>query len=127
MDTDLVKIESAESSKKSARAFSYGNIIASLFPPLFVLWFGASIIVYAILRHHPNPRVGFYTQRAAYYYYAIAGSLVPVLTFAPSGFLKNYWLYLWAICGVVLITLSIRLIRQINRESWEDIEYKGKP
>ena len=80
---------SAASCRMVARLFSLGNIIAMLpglvvapiillgqpertsmifmfilmvVPP--ILWFGISIIVYIIARHHPNPRVGHYTQWA---------------------------------------------------------------
>lgn len=126
MDALIDKIEPAERSKKSARMFTFGNLAAVSFPPFFVLWFGASILVYAIYRHHPNKRVGFYTQRAAYYYYALAGSLVPILTFAPNGFIKMYWPWLWAICALVMVVLSVLLLRKINSETWEDTEYKGK-
>ena len=126
MDAVVDKIEPADRSKKSARMFTYGNLIAVSFPPFFVLWFGASILVYAIFRHHPNKRVGYYTQQAAYYYYAMAGALVPLLLFAPTGFLKNQWLWLWAIYAVVMIILSVFLLRKINNEAWEDVHYKGK-
>ena len=126
MDAVIDKIEPAERSKKSARMFTYGNLIAISFPPFFVLWFGASILVYAIYRHHPNKRVGYYTQRAAYYYYAMAGALVPLLLFAPSDFLRGMWLWLWAIYAVVMIILSFFLLRKINNEAWEDVHYKGK-
>lgn len=106
--------------------FSFGNLAAVSFPPFFVLWFGASILIYAIYRHHPNKRVGFYTQRAAYYYYGLAGLLVPILTFAPNGFIKMYWPWLWVICALVMVVLSVLLLRKINSETWEDTEYKGK-
>jgi len=124
-DQVTIKVEPAERSKKSARIFTYGNLLAVSFPPLFVLWFGASILVYAIYRHHPNLRVGYYTQKAAYCYYALAGCLVPSLAFAPEGFIRNYWLLLWGICAVIMLTLSTVILRQINRETWQDIEYKG--
>lgn len=126
MDQLVTKIEPAEGSKKAARMFTYGNLVAVSFPALFVLWFGASILVYAIYRHHPNPRVGFYTQRAAYCYYAVAGCLVPCLAFSPEGFIKNYWLLIWAVCATIILTLSVVILRQISRETWQDIEYKGK-
>jgi len=126
MDQLTSKIESAESSQKAARIFTYGNLVSITFPALFVLWFGASILVYAICRHHPNPRVGFYTQRAAYCYYAVAGCLVPCLAFSPEGFIKNNWVSVWAICAMIILTLSVVILRQISREPWQDIEYKGK-
>ena len=89
MEQLMTKVQLAKDSKKTARFFTYGNLLAITFPALFVLWFGASILVYAICRHHPNPRVGFYTQRAAYCYYAVAGALVPCLAFSPEGFIKD--------------------------------------
>jgi len=126
MDQLVTKIQLAEDSKKTARFFTYGNLLAITFPALFVLWFGASILVYAICRHHPNPRVGFYTQRAAYCYYAVAGLLVPCLAFSPEGFIKTYWLLVWAVCALIILTFSVVILRQISRELWQDIEYKGK-
>ena len=126
MDQLITKVESAQASKKAARIFTYGNLLAISFPAFFVLWFGASILVYAIYRHHPNPRVGFYTQRGAYCYYAVAGLLVPCLAFSPEGFIKDYWLLVWGVCAAIIITLSIVILRQISKEQWQDIEYKGK-
>ena len=126
MSTETSNIISAEQSKRSAKVFNYGNIVSVLIPfPLFIFWFGASMFVYAMYRHHPNPRVGYYTQIAAYYYYSLAGLLVPVLTFAPGGFFKSYWWLLWIICGLVLIPLSIREIIKINKEEWHDAKIKG--
>lgn len=119
------QIEPAERSKKSAKMFSYGNLVAVSFPPLFVLWFGASILIYAIYRHHPNKRVGFYTQRAAYYYYAIAGSMVPLFTFAPNGFIRSNWAWIWGLCALVMVILTALLLKKINNEAWEDVEFKG--
>lgn len=114
-------VVTAESARKTAKVFYYGNIIAVLIPfPVFILWFGAAILVYALLRHHPNPRVGYYTQVAAYHYYGLAGGLVPVLTFAPGDFFANWWWALWIACVAVLLPLSVRQILLINRETWQD-------
>ncbi len=119
------KIVTAEQSKRNAKLFSYGNIISVLIPfPFFIFWFGASMFVYAMFRHHPNPLVGYHTQRAAYYYYGLAGLLVPILTFAPGDFFQQYWWALWGICILILIPLSIREIMIINKEPWEDVEFK---
>jgi len=119
-------IVTAEQSRKSAKVFNYGNIASVLIPfPLFIFWFGASMFVYALYRHHPNPRVGYYTQKAAYYYYAMAGALVPVLTFAPGDFFTKYWWLLWGLCALYLIPLSIWEIIKINREEWHDVVIKG--
>lgn len=113
----------AESSRKTARIFYFGNIVAVLIPfPFFILWFGASMFVYAMLRHHPNPRVGYYTQIAAYHYYGLAGLLVPVLTFAPGDFFVKYWLYLWILCAAVILPLAVVQILKINKEQWQDVK-----
>ncbi len=123
MSQEKAKIVTAAESKRNAKMFFYGNIASVLIPfPLFIFWFGASMFIYAMYRHHPNPRVGFYTQKAAYYYYALSGMLVPVLTFAPGDFFYNYWWLLWGISFFFLVPLSIREIIRINREEWHDVE-----
>lgn len=115
------QIVTADSARKAAKVFYYGNILSVLIPfPVFILWFGAGILVYALFRHHPNPRVGYYTQIAAYHYYGLAGGLVPVLTFAPGDFFVNWWWALWMVSVAVLMPLSIRQILRINREEWHD-------
>ncbi len=116
------KTISAETSRKTAKIFYYGNILAVLIPfPLFILWFGVSMFVYAMFRHHPNPRVGYYTQIGAYQYYGLAGTLVPVLTFAPGDFFVNYWLPMWIACAVIIIPMAIWQILKVNRETWTDV------
>lgn len=113
----------AASSRKAAKIFYYGNIAAVLIPfPLFILWFGASMFVYAMLRHHPNARVGYYTQVGAYQYYALAGLLIPVLTFAPGDFFLNHWLATWIVCAVFIIPFAVMQILKVNRETWHDVE-----
>ena len=114
-------IVTADSARKTAKFFYYGNLLSVLIPfPVFILWFGAGILVYAMLRHHPNPRVGYYTQIATYHYYGLAGGLVPILTFAPGDFFANWWWALWIVCVVILVPLSIRELLRINRETWHD-------
>jgi len=72
MSLEDKNIVTALKAKKNARIFNYGNIVSVLIPfPFFIFWFGASMFVYALYRHHPNPRAGYYTQKAAYYYYAL--------------------------------------------------------
>lgn len=117
------EVITAESSRKTARIFYFGNILSVLIPfPIFILWFGASMFVYAMFRHHPNPRVGYYTQIAAYHYYGLAGLLVPVLTFAPGDFFVNYWVHLWVVCAAVIIPLAVIQIMKINKEQWHDVK-----
>ena len=126
MPQEKSKIVTAKESKKSAKVFNYGNIASVLIPfPLFIFWFGASMFVYAMYRHHPNSRVGFFTQKAAYHYYALSGALVPVLTFAPGDFFYKYWWLLWGLSFFFLVPLSVREIIKINREEWHDVEISG--
>lgn len=114
-------VVTAANACKTAKLFYYGNLLSVLIPfPVFILWFGAGILVYAMLRHHPNPRVGYYTQIATYHYYGLAGGLVPILTFAPGDFFVNWWWALWLVCVVILVPLSIRQLLRINREPWQD-------
>jgi preprotein translocase subunit SecG len=119
-------IVSAESSKSSAKLFNYGNILSVLIPPIFIFWFGASMVFYAMQRHHPNQRVGHYTQIAAYQYYTLAGLLVPVLTFVPGNFLIKYWIIIWTLCVVIMISLAIIQLIKINSEEWEDVKIDKK-
>jgi hypothetical protein len=118
---DNQHVVTANDARKTAKIFYYGNILSVLIPfPVFILWFGAGILVYAMHRHHPNPRVGYYTQIAAYHYYGLAGGLVPVLTFAPGDFFVKWWWALWLVCVAVLLPLCVRQIVRINRETWHD-------
>lgn len=115
------KVVTALQAKRNARTFNYGNIVAVLIPfPFFIFWFGASMFVYALFRHHPNKRVGYYTQKAAYHYYALAGMLVPVLTFAAGDFFINYWWLLWGFSASFLIPISVIELIKINKEEWQD-------
>ena len=118
-------IVTAEQSKKSAKTFNYGNIVAVLIIfPFFIFWFGASMFVYAMYRHHPNARVGYYTQKAAYHYYGLAGGLSVVMLFAPGDFFFKYGVMLWLACILFLIPLSIREIIKINKEEWHDVKIR---
>ncbi|HIQ14800.1 MAG TPA: hypothetical protein EYH38_04400 [Leucothrix sp.] len=125
MSLEDKNIVTALMAKKNARIFNYGNIVSVLIPfPFFIFWFGASMFVYALYRHHPNPRVGYYTQKAAYHYYALAGMLVPALTFAPGDFFYNYWLLLWVFIALLLVPISIMEIIKINKEQWHDVKIR---
>ncbi|MCK5916839.1 MAG: hypothetical protein KAG34_00345 [Cocleimonas sp.] len=125
MSNSELEVITAASAKSSAKLFNYGNILAVLIaPPLFIFWFGASIAFYAMLRHHPNERVGYYTQVAAYQYYALAGLLVPLFTFAPPG--VTFWLIIWGIYIVILVPLAIMQLIKINREEWKDVTIEKK-
>jgi hypothetical protein len=139
---------SAASSRMAARLFSLGNIVATL-PGLIVapiillgqpeqtsmifmfilmvvppiLWFGISIIVYIIARHHPNPRVGHYTQWAAYRFYGMFGIVIPVGTFYGTQW--QLWIATGGIVALILIPWSLLDLFRIQREQWQDITTEG--
>ena len=118
-DAQSTRLIPAKSCRSAAKLFNYGNIAAIIVPfPLIIFWFGASMFLYAMNRHHPNERVGHYTQQAAYRFYAITGFLIVVGTFFPPKL--NYYLAFWALSATILIPWSIYDILRINRESWED-------
>ncbi len=116
------KIVTAESSRRTASMFSYGNILSVAIPVLIPFWFGASMFIYAMNRHHPNPRVGYYTQWAAYRFYGLIGLIIPVGTFFPADI--RYYLATWAVLAAVIIPWEIRDLRRIAREQWQDTEYQ---
>lgn len=127
----------------SASLFNWGNMLAIL-PGLFavmtvgianpdrmavivmfilmvvpnILWFAASIVIYIIARHHPNERVGHYTQQAAYRYYGIIGVIVVAGTFYGTD--VKLWLITWVITALILVPWSIVDLIRIRRESWQD-------
>ncbi|MEF3193519.1 MAG: hypothetical protein K6346_04845 [Halothiobacillaceae bacterium] len=96
---------------------------AAIIPIIF--WFGGSMLVYALNKHHPNPKVGHYTQWAAYRFYAITGSLVVVGIFFPSDI--RYYQAFWAIAALILIPWSILDLRKIQREDWQPIQVPTRP
>ena len=54
---EATQIVSGRSSRFAAMQMDLGNLISILLPPLPLLWFGGSMLIYALHRHHPNPRV----------------------------------------------------------------------
>lgn len=117
--SDKNQVITARQARATARWFFIGNIVSMVIPfPLGIFWFGASMVVYAMNRHHPNPRVGFYTQQAAYQFYSILGLVVVVATFFGADLF--YWMITWGISAVILIPLSIFNLMKINKEQWVD-------
>lgn len=111
---------SARRARTAAAAFSIGNIISMLAPiPLGMIWLGLSMVVYAMNRHHPNPKVGDYTQRAAYRFYGITGFFVAAATFIPG---DQWWYYLvaWAAAALIIIPWSVADLIKIGKDHWED-------
>lgn len=115
------RIVTAKSSRFAASQMDWGNLVSLLLPPLTVLWFGASILIYALNKHHPEAKVGRYTQWAAYRFYGVMGLVIPVGTFFPgNGFTP--WLIAWGLGVAIIVPWSIWSIVQIYRDSWQDIE-----
>ena len=108
--------------RRAAALFNYGNILAVLVPiPLGMLWLGLSMLVYAMNRHHPNEKVGYYTQQAAYRFYAVTGFFVAAATFIPGGG-WTYYVIAWALAALTLIPWSIIDLLRIRRDTWSDLE-----
>jgi hypothetical protein len=115
------QIVTARSSRFSAMQMDIGNIISMLLPPLPVLWFGISMLIYALNRHHPDEKVGHYTQWAAYRFYGVMGLIIPVGTFFPGdGFMP--WLIAWGLGLVLIVPSSLWAIWRIRKDEWQDIE-----
>jgi len=108
--------------RRAAELFNYGNILAILVPiPLGMLWLGLSMLVYAMNRHHPNEKVGHYTQQAAYRFYGVTGFFVAAATFIPGGG-WTYYLIAWVLAATVLIPWSVMDLLRIRRDTWSDME-----
>ena len=108
--------------RSAAAVFNYGNILAIILPvPLGMLWLGMSMLVYAMNRHHPNEKVGHYTQQAAYRFYAVTGFFVAAATFIPGGG-WDYYLVAWALAALILIPWSIVDLVRIRNDDWQDME-----
>ncbi len=117
------KIFSAKSAKFSATILHWGNIVVISIPLLIPIWFGATILIYAMNRHNPNPRVGHYIQWGASVFYAVIGLIIPVATFFPPK--MEYYLYLWAAIFTLIIPISIYFLIRIHKEDWQDTEYES--
>ena len=113
------RLITAAAAKRSAMLFNIGNLIAILIPvPVGILWLGGSIAVYTMLRHHPDPRVGYYTQWAAYRFYGLVGLVVVIATFFSTSLMA--WIITWAILAAILIPWTIYDLIRIHKEDWQD-------
>jgi len=72
-------------------------------------------------RHHPNPKVGHYTQIAAYRFYGVVGVFVAAGIFIPLGAWLLYAV-IWLIGAAIVVPLSIRDLKHIYQDHWEDVE-----
>lgn len=114
------QVASGKSARNAAAIMNYGNIVAIVFVPLVILWFGASMLVYALNRHHPNSKVGHYTQWAAYRFYGVAGFFTAVAIFFPAGGWTHYFVA-WALAALVIIPWSIWDLIRIYKDEWVDV------
>ncbi|MHB8919855.1 MAG: hypothetical protein ACYC3A_07240 [Halothiobacillus sp.] len=113
------KIATGASARRAAKWFNYGTLVAVLIPlPLAIFWTGMSMLIYALNKHHPNPKVGHYTQLAAYRFYGVAGTAVAVAIFFPPHII--YYLVIWAIAAVILVPWTIYDLYRINHDTWTD-------
>ena len=146
-NTNNTKIIPAANARLFARLFNLGNLvsvapglivapilllseqeriatifmfIAMIVPP--ILWFGLSIMVYIIARHHPNERVGHYTQQAAYRYYGMIGIVIPVGTFFGTDW--KLWIMMGGLVGTVIVPWTIWELVKVQKEHWQDTEIK---
>jgi len=116
-----------KSARSAAALFNWGNIAAMVVPiPVGLLWVCASMIVYAMNRHHPNPRVGHYTQQAAYRFYGVTGFFVAIGAFFPGNSHRPY-LVAWALAAAVIIPWSVLDLVRIRREVWTDTAVPPEP
>ncbi len=121
MNEKSPRVLKASSSRFAAMQMDLGNLMSMLVPPLPILWFGISMLIYALHRHHPDPRVGKYTQWAAYRFYGVMGLIIPVGTFFPGKGITP-WLIAWGIGVLIIVPWSIWSMIRVRREDWQDIE-----
>lgn len=114
------RVISARSARSAAQVFDWGNIVATALPVLAPLWVAASMVLYALNRHHPEPKVGEYTQKAAYRFYGIAGLIVAAAAFIPKDGIQ-YYLAAWGLAAIIIIPWSIVDLLRIRRDTWRDI------
>ena len=119
-NTVIGRVARGSSARTAATLMTYGNLIAIIFVPLIILWCGASMLVYAMNRHHPNPKVGHYTQQAATVFYGASGFFVVAATLIPADD-WNYYLIAWLLAALVIIPWSILTLIRIYRDEWNDI------
>jgi hypothetical protein len=119
-NTPIGRVARGSSARTAASIMDIGNIVAITLVPLVIFWFGASMLVYAMNRHHPDPKVGRYTQQAAYRFYGVAGFFTAAAVFIPSDGL-TYYLMAWALAALIIIPWSIMDLIRIRRDEWLDI------
>ena len=116
---DSPKIVTGDQARRAAKWFNYGTLVSLILPlPLMIFWTGMSMLIYALNRHHPNPKVGYYTQQAAYRFYGVAGTLVVVANFFPVDI--RYYIGAWIVGALILAPWSFYDLYRINKDIWVD-------
>lgn len=93
----------------------------------FILWFAGSIFAYALVAHHPHPRVGHYNRWAGYRFYAYTGFLPTALIFAGSIETLFHvtplvmWLWVGALGIVMVVPWGVYDIIKSLREEWLEV------
>ncbi len=87
-------------------------------PP--ILWFGISIIIYALTKHHPDEKVGHYVQNAAYRFYGLFGSIIPIGTFYGTDW--RLWILTGGVIAMIILPWSVWDFIRIYRDDWQDID-----
>jgi len=118
--TVIGRVARGSSARTAASIMSFGNLFAIIFIPVIIFWWGASMLVYTMNRHHPNPKVGHYTQQAATVFYGASGFFIVVATLVPADD-WSYYLVAWVLAALVIIPWSILILIRIYRDQWNDI------
>ena len=148
--TTHTKIVSGASARRAASIFHYGNLAAALIPGFAILWFGMSMLVFAVNSHHPDPRVLEFNRRAARNYYPVMAVVLLVIAAGFGGITENLGMTrlletmglgflgrlgldpnfaallmsMWFILFIILVPLSIRALIDIHRTEWHDVVVK---
>jgi len=116
------KVITAESSRLSAQLFTIASLVATIVPPLLMIWVAASIFVYASIAHHPNPKVVHYNRIAGYRFYGIAGAMVAFGQ--PIYGIFDNWrglVLVWLIMAVVIIPWGVWDLLKARKDEWKDM------
>ncbi|TCV84769.1 hypothetical protein [Sulfurirhabdus autotrophica] len=116
------KLITAGNSRSSAQMFTIASLVATIIPPLLMIWIAASIFVYASIAHHPNPKVAYYNRIAGYRFYSVAGAMV--VFGQPIYMIFNNWhglLAVWAVMAIVIIPWGIWDLIKAQKDEWQDM------
>lgn len=116
------KTITAANSRLSAQLFTFASLVATVLPPLLMIWVAASIFVYASIAHHPNPKVVYYNRIAGYRFYGVAGAMV--ILGQPIYSILGGWqglLVVWAILAVIIVPWGIWDVMKARNDEWQDM------